>query len=76
MTDTSYMVHDYPDPPEYNAPACPSCGYEQSDELYYIKGQWVCEDCFDTYVNELGRDGLADELGVDHKRREDVHETL
>lgn len=50
MSDTSYMVYDYPEPKEEPAlPACPVCGY--SCEYLYRKlfsGEILgCDNCIE-----------------------------
>lgn len=72
MIDTSYMVWDYPDPPdETPVPLCPRCGEPLSEETYEIDlGRFVCEECFDDYIEELSREELADKIGIRHRKRD------
>ena len=69
MSDTSYMVYDYPDPPEEEVICCPWCGEETSDEEYEIDGMFVCESCFKGYLEDMTADELAEMLGIRHKSR-------
>ena len=70
MSDTSYMVYDYPSPPmEQPVPCCPMCGDEMSEEVYEMEGVYICENCFNDYIEELTKEELADLMGVRHKSR-------
>lgn len=48
MSDTSYMVYDYPEPQEDKLPCCPWCG-EPTDTVYCDRnGNLVgCPECID-----------------------------
>lgn len=75
MSDTSLMVHDYPEPPnEKPRPLCPRCKGEMGDEVYYVEFEFRCEDCFDDYVNGLDRDELAGEMGIEVKTLEEYED--
>lgn len=35
-------------------PTCAECGeHIQDDEAYYINGEWICQNCMDTYKREV-----------------------
>ena len=73
MSDTSYMVSDYPSPPEETVICCPFCGDELSNEVYELysteQGVFACENCFNDYIEELTKEELADLIGIRHKSR-------
>lgn len=69
MSDTSYMVYDYPDPPAEEVVCCPWCGEDTSDEVYEIDGNYVCEDCFKDYIEDKTLEELAEMIGIRHKSR-------
>jgi len=69
MSDTSYMVYDYPDPPEEELICCPLCGEETSEEVYEVGDVFVCEFCFRSYIEDKTPEELAEMLGIRHKSR-------
>ena len=35
-------------------PECADCGeHIQDEEAYYIHGEWICENCMDSYKREV-----------------------
>lgn len=35
-------------------PVCADCGEHIQDEFaYYINGEWICEECMDSYKREV-----------------------
>lgn len=66
MSDTSWGVRDYPEPPaEKPRPLCPRCRGEMGDKVYFVEFEFRCEDCFDDYVNGLDRDELAQAMDIE-----------
>jgi len=75
MSDTSWNVNDYPEPPpEIPEPECPRCGWGLSDEVFELDGEYVCAECFKEYLKELGLEYIADELKINHKSKEALYE--
>lgn len=73
MSDTSYMVYDYPDPPEYDEILCDECNLEMGATAFSVEGRWICSNCFRDYIdNYYGPEELADELGFDYRHVEDM----
>lgn len=76
MTDTSYMVMDYPEPPyrPEDEPRECSCGYPfGEDGAFLVDGEWVCAQCFmDCLDVNYTPEELADALGFDHISKEDA----
>lgn len=74
MTDTSYMVMDYPEPPyrPEDEPRECSCGYPfGEDGAFLVDGEWVCAECFREYLESaFTLADLAVELGFRHCSRE------
>lgn len=74
MSDTSYMVMDYPEPPyrpEDEARDCLCGNHFNDDGAFLIGGEWVCSECFREYLE--GAFTLADlavEIGFKHCSRE------
>ena len=66
MSDTSWGVWDYPEPPaEKPRPICPRCKGEMGDKVYFVEGEFRCEDCFDDYVSDMSRDELAKAMDIE-----------
>lgn len=65
MSYTSYMVHDYPDPPEYEEHICAECnGNIIDDYAFEVQGRVICADCFQDFLREnYSLKQLAEELG-------------
>lgn len=37
-----------------NLPECSDCGHViQDEEAYYINGEWICENCMDSYKRDV-----------------------
>lgn len=74
MTDTSYMVMDYPEPPKrpQEEPRECSCGYPYDrDGAFLVDGVYVCTACFLDWVESNCTPGdLADALGIDNISQE------
>lgn len=73
MSDTSWMVWDYPEPPpDPPGPLCDRCG-EYLSEIYYITdtGENICDHCFEEEVSEISLEKHAELLGYDRKYTED-----
>lgn len=69
MSETAYMVYDYPEPPKETGEPCPYCGEEMGVEAYEVEPDvWVCEDCFKDYVKELTSNELADKMSISRRK--------
>lgn len=74
MTNTSYMVRDYPEPtydPDIEPREC-ACGNPFDDDgAFLLGGEWVCAECFREYLeSEMSLADIAVELGYRHCSRE------
>lgn len=74
MSDTSWNVSDYPEPPhEIPIDDCPGCKFGYTEIVFdlYDTDEFFCEECFWKYIKEeLGAEYVADELKMIHKSRE------
>ena len=61
---------DYAPGPDYT---CPVCGDPENGEdvLYEIGNQYICGECFDSYIASLPKTDLADALGITVTKAED-----
>lgn len=74
MTDTSYMVYDYPEPrydPADEPREC-ACGNHFDDNgAFCLSGEWVCAECFREHLeSEMSLADIAAGLGYRHCSRE------
>lgn len=75
MSDTSYMVHDYPDQPEYDEYVCEDCGEPiEDDDVFSVSCMMVCEDCFWKYIKDnYTAVELARDLDIEYGKMEDFY---
>lgn len=80
MSDYSILSRQCPDrlidPPEYPEPddvACPVCGGQFDEYIWYVDGEGVCDKCFQTELDEqFALWEFADKFGYRYMRVEDV----
>lgn len=72
MSDTSWNVSDYPEPTEATTEfECDWCGFALTNEVYEYDGKVICAKCYlERILDDLGLEGIADELGHIHKSKE------
>lgn len=72
MSDTSYMVYDYPEPIERPAPLCGFCPEELGDKAFEVEGNHICDECFKEWLREQELEALARSMGIRVINTEDL----
>lgn len=57
-------------------PICDRCHQEigWEEEVYSLDGEWVCSDCFEEDLGELGLSLIAQAMDIETKKAYEMHE--
>lgn len=72
MSDTAYMVYDYPEPIHKPAPLCGHCTGELGEKAFEVEAEHICDECFKEWLKGQDLEDIARDMGIRVINTEDL----